>query len=701
MIIQSCYIARWIMKRLMLAILITGLCVSTCMAGWLSGWTKRAEITLSGTSASTNQILAVEAYYSIPKVAENGIFEWFGRPCFKYNNKTYVCYYANDLKSYVRYFDNTSKVWSSPTELISSWGDAPDVAGTQADDHSDPTVIVLQRQTGDNAVHNGKVLIVDAEHNVRAKSWRSTNAEDISSFEAAVDLETTGASYAYVLELSNGTIFYSNRIFNAPSTGHHGVYYRTSTTAGASYSSRSLLFDGGDAHSYVMYDINSDGSVLHAMFNIANHNEPSVGYSRYKNIYYAKYVVADNKWYKADGTEITLPMDLTTTGHIPDLVFASTESDWTFLWDIRVIDGSPYMISLNQDEGWNYEEDYDYTFDVQRHSWNGSSWVTEIVCTSYEMTNDHHEDYAGGAVIDGNNPDIIYACSPDGSNRNQLQKWEKSAGVWSKTEDITQASAGHFFRPMFVKNASANDLFKVLVCYTEDYNYDHDWTSSLFAYPGYNSQTYLKLNKNSRTDFGDIRFTASDGTTLLGYQGKPWIISKTNSWMANLKLRVPSVAASPSKTVIYCYYGKPDATYPDLSSDTEEESAVTLLLQDDFSGSSLNTSVWETESGSVVVSGGELILDGSDKIAMLESYGQNTKFSVRAKSSTQDISWLWLTESKTNDDNFIRLFNTDNTSEDTDLSVMFRDEFISINTSVWSYTGTPVSSSGLLVAAWV
>jgi len=53
-----------------------------------------------------------------------------------------------------------------------------------------------------------------------------------------------------------------------------------------------------------------------------------------------------------------------------------------------------------------------------------------------------------------------------------------------------------------------------------------------------------------RSDCGDIRFTDSDGVTLLNY----WQESSDKFWV-----KVPSIPASSTKT-IYVYYGNPDAT---------------------------------------------------------------------------------------------------------------------------------------------
>jgi len=58
-----------------------------------------------------------------------------------------------------------------------------------------------------------------------------------------------------------------------------------------------------------------------------------------------------------------------------------------------------------------------------------------------------------------------------------------------------------------------------------------------------------------RSDGGDIRFTDSDGVTLINY----WIESGINTTSTRIWVKVPSIPASGS-TTIYIYYGNPSAT---------------------------------------------------------------------------------------------------------------------------------------------
>ena len=68
-------------------------------------------------------------------------------------------------------------------------------------------------------------------------------------------------------------------------------------------------------------------------------------------------------------------------------------------------------------------------------------------------------------------------------------------------------------------------------------------------------QTFVTYDSDMRADFGDLRFTQSDGITQIPY----WIGSSTNSSRAEVWLKVPSLPAQ-STAKVYMYFNKPSAT---------------------------------------------------------------------------------------------------------------------------------------------
>lgn len=104
---------------------------------------------------------------------------------------------------------------------------------------------------------------------------------------------------------------------------------------------------------------------------------------------------------------------------------------------------------------------------------------------------------------------------------------------------------------------------------------------TLYNSTGTDTPGNVYLGGNAMSDFGDIRFTKSDGVTLLDY----WIESYTPGVSAVVWVKIDSIPASPSTANIYLYYGNPSAT-------SVSNGDATFLLFDDFLGTSLDTTKW-------------------------------------------------------------------------------------------------------------
>jgi len=89
---------------------------------------------------------------------------------------------------------------------------------------------------------------------------------------------------------------------------------------------------------------------------------------------------------------------------------------------------------------------------------------------------------------------------------------------------------------------------------------------TLYKAAGVDTATNIFLGTNVRDDFGDVRFTESDGTTLLDY----FIETLTSGVSAVIWIEIPSIPASPNTINIYIYY--------DNSTETSLSSATNTLL---------------------------------------------------------------------------------------------------------------------------
>jgi hypothetical protein len=128
-----------------------------------------------------------------------------------------------------------------------------------------------------------------------------------------------------------------------------------------------------------------------------------------------------------------------------------------------------------------------------------------------------------------------------------------------------------------------------------------------------------------RSDCGDIRFTSSDGSTLLNH----WIESGANTNSTIIWVKIPSI--SSGSNTIYLYYNNPSATY-----DNSVGGADTFIFFDDFSG---NLSQWTHYGGyggsSIITSGVLLVhygdLGGWEGVASNITFGYNTSLRIRSR----------------------------------------------------------------------
>jgi hypothetical protein len=93
------------------------------------------------------------------------------------------------------------------------------------------------------------------------------------------------------------------------------------------------------------------------------------------------------------------------------------------------------------------------------------------------------------------------------------------------------------------------------------------------------------LNSHCRTDFGDVRFTDNDGSTLLDY----WMESKVDSDYAIFWVEVIDDLSTVEATV-YVYYGAPTQT-------TTSNFDNTFIFGDPFDNITLNTNRWPSVDG--------------------------------------------------------------------------------------------------------
>jgi flagellin-like protein len=136
---------------------------------------------------------------------------------------------------------------------------------------------------------------------------------------------------------------------------------------------------------------------------------------------------------------------------------------------------------------------------------------------------------------------------------------------------------------------------------------------------GYQIQLNVTYDSDMNSDFSDLRFTDSDGQTLISY----WVESYVPSDSALVWMKVPNIPASSTET-IYMYYGNPSA-----ASESNPDDTFDLFV--DFTRDGVNTHGGTSQD---VDSAQWEIMDDT----ILRMWGNNWKATMRSLSVVGDGS---------------------------------------------------------------
>lgn len=152
-----------------------------------------------------------------------------------------------------------------------------------------------------------------------------------------------------------------------------------------------------------------------------------------------------------------------------------------------------------------------------------------------------------------------------------------------------------------------------------------------------NFPLYVKINNDSDLSKAlsngyDIRFTSSDGETLLKYERESWSGGGGSAAAANFWVKVPTVATSDS-TYIYTYYGKADASDgqdPENVWDSSFEAVYHLnetgsnpSVYDSTANSNDSTTNTWTPTASSKINGGGTFNDASTEEIQVSNFSAN------------------------------------------------------------------------------
>ncbi|MFA6028047.1 MAG: DUF2341 domain-containing protein [Patescibacteria group bacterium] len=235
------------------------------------------------------------------------------------------------------------------------------------------------------------------------------------------------------------------------------------------------------------------------------------------------------------------------------------------------------------------------------------------------------------------------------------------SGGWSVADTATTNNSGYVGMATYNTGTAAAyfDDFRVrqnvssepIIAWTEESSIAlADWSkrqiftvfnNTASELTNYQVRIPVSYDADMQADFDDIRFTSSNGTSLIDY----WLESKTDSTRAYFWVEVPSVGASSSAN-IYMYYGNAGVSSASSGTDTFE-------FFDDFSG---DLSKWVAIAGTFDTTGGTLnyVSGAGYNFIMADSASSFTNYAMDYDlyaHTTMDNGMMHRSQAKNNADN--------------------------------------------------
>jgi hypothetical protein len=548
---------------------------------WLPGWRfRQKQIINPAIGANTGYQIPVKLYYgnNIHFASNGRRMPSYGPTnypiaCY-YNNRTYIVTLSQDnplsnAHPLIRYYDHTVNEWSD--EIDTCAGYTPYPLGD--DDHGNPAMCI-------DSI--GRIHIFFGAHVTYMRQRISANPEDIISNWITNSPPPTGNNATYPHPVVVGsTIYLIYRVGDA-NTGQE--YYVKST-------------DNGNTWGVPVEIINMGGSIYMGVCELVG-TKIHMAWSWRKNVtvdrvnvYHVYLETTDGHLYSADGTDLgTLITEVIANASC--LVDESETSGKRTAQPAMHIDstGNPHIIFI---KGLGKEFTFYYT------KWSGVAWSAPVPITN-TGANYNYPDFIINAT-----DDIEAYLSIGGSYGGDIERWDWDGVSWSKHSTIlSQANAGGI--ALNHPSAVLDGQPELKLLFTQLINSPTQViTGETYAYGnnglvGGNSS--IKLNGKCRADFGDVRFTAADGTTILSY----YLETISNSNYAKGLIKVNDDLSGIDPVEIYCYYGRNLVSISSLK-DTmiAGDDGITGNFNEVINGNALLTH----DSGNYVASGSATVAD--------------------------------------------------------------------------------------------
>lgn len=342
-----------------------------------------------------------------------------------YNGKTYFGYPTTNGEIRVSSYDHTTHaVVTSPAIKTGLTGDI----------HNAPSVLV---RSSDHKI----VVAFAQQQDTHIYVAISTNAEDVSAWGAATDLDATlgGTSYTYanLFQLSgeSGKIYLFYRDMQGVSPTTHALCYSTSTDGGATWSAQTSIYHP-TAGTSSYWSIDSDSSAR-IDFCVSDGTASLGDTASLYHFYYSA-----THFFKSDGTQITdsLPLGPSSLTKVSD-----GATDGSVRVPYAVASSGPHVVWAAADPaGWAANPEL-YLYAVYSGGWS----VNEITGQGAIPNDDLYE---GGLTLDRSDPTKVFLAKTSGVYQMYLYETPDGGDTWSSTQ-LTFDSDWPNFHPISPRDA--------------------------------------------------------------------------------------------------------------------------------------------------------------------------------------------------------------------------------------------------------
>jgi len=362
-------------------------------------------------------------------VSNDGAWCWFQDPrALYYNGVTYFGYVDTSGNIKISAFNHATRLITTFTLH----------AALEVDDHDAPSILIRDSDK--------RLMVWYSKHNGTAEYLRiSTNPEDITSWGAETDLDGSvgAATYDYanpaqLLGEANDPIYVFFRESDYAAADKRLLDVYKSTDGGSTWGAAIQVYTPGGVKIIYFKTVQNGDDRIDII--VTDGHPDNDGFTSLYHFYYQ-----GGNYYKSNGTLIVAGMPF-EPGDLTLVYDGTTKASW--IWDVAIdVNGYPVVVFEVIETEWS---DFRYYYG----RWNGSSWETYEITTSGGRVGSGAgaEAYAGGIVLDHNDPSIVYYSKQVGSYWEIYKGITPDGGTSWAIQAVTNGSIVTNMRPVVVRN---------------------------------------------------------------------------------------------------------------------------------------------------------------------------------------------------------------------------------------------------------